>query len=69
MFNLTNILAREGYFGKKSNSQGIIKWHYDSSYIYYNCDRSKNVDCIRVKKNLPCGECKGTTNVQYALIQ
>jgi hypothetical protein len=70
MFCLTNILAKKGYFGNNTvSSQQHITWHYDSSYIYYDCDRNLNTNCPRVKNNLSCGDCKGTTNIKYALIK
>lgn len=33
---------------------------------YFICDREKNTKCPRVKKNLPCGDCKGTRYLKFA---
>ena len=35
---------------------------------YFICDRSKNYICPRVKKNLPCGDCKGTKYIEFAKV-
>ena len=37
----------------------IIKDMY-TPQAYFICDKNKNYICPRVKKNLPCGDCKGT---------
>lgn len=48
-------------------SMKFIKYKnaYTSAFCF-ECDREKNTECIRVKQNLPCGDCKGTTNVKFA---
>jgi hypothetical protein len=43
----------------------IIKNAY-SPQAYFICDRNKNYACPRVKKNLPCGDCKGTKHMEFA---
>ncbi len=43
----------------------VIKDMY-SRNAYFVCDRSKNIECPRVKRNEPCGNCKGTRNIKYA---
>lgn len=71
MFGLTNLFAQQGMFGnnKGAKSKGSIVWHYDGSYMYFDCDRKKNIKCPRVRRNLPCVECKGTKNVKFAIIK
>lgn len=44
-----------------------IKEMYTPS-AYFICERSKNIDCPRVKKNIPCGDCKGTKNIKFAKV-
>ena len=36
--------------------------------VHFICDRNKNIKCPRVKKNLPCGDCKGTEYFEYAKV-
>ena len=43
----------------------IIKNMY-SSQAYFICDRNKNYVCPRVKRSLPCGDCKGTKYMDFA---
>lgn len=35
---------------------------------HFICDRNKNYLCPRVKKNLPCGDCKGTKYIEFAKV-
>jgi hypothetical protein len=35
---------------------------------YFICDRNKNYICPRVKKNLSCGDCKGTKYIEFAKV-
>ena len=32
------------------------------------CDRKKNIKCLRVQNNMPCGECKGTKYEEFAKV-
>ena len=36
--------------------------------VHFVCDRNKNKDCPRVKRNLPCGDCKGTKHYKFAKV-
>ena len=37
-----------------------------TSQVHFICDRSKNYLCPRVKKDIPCGSCKGTKYIEFA---
>jgi hypothetical protein len=71
---ITNMLIQAGYMSTdrgnhKNDFNGdtsFVKWTMNGSKITYDCDRTKNLDCPRVKNNQPCDNCKGTSNQQYA---
>lgn len=70
MLLLTNLLLYCGILSnKKPSSNGNITWHYSGNYIYFECDRNKNTECKRAKRNIQCGDCKGTKNILFALVR
>lgn len=65
--SLNIIFEKNG--NKLTQVHGVVKANeIYTPNAYFICDRSLNKSCPRVKNNEPCGDCKGTTNMEFAKI-
>lgn len=48
---------------------GCVTYHYKNGSAIFECDRLKNTKCNRVRNNLPCGNCRGTKHINFALVK